>query len=50
MSQSRGRLAFAGIMIAGLAAVVVAVTVSGRRVTLPEHPLLWAAFFLSGEP
>jgi hypothetical protein len=29
MSQNRGRLAFAGIMVAGLAAVVVAVTVSG---------------------
>jgi CHAT domain-containing protein/tetratricopeptide (TPR) repeat protein len=23
---------------------------AGRRVTLPEHPLLWAGFFLSGEP
>ena len=28
----------------------VIVTVGGRKVTLPEHPLLWAAFFLSGEP
>jgi hypothetical protein len=29
MSQNRGRLAFAGVLIAGLVAVVVAVTVSG---------------------
>jgi CHAT domain-containing protein len=28
----------------------VVVTAGGRKVTLPEHPLLWAAFFLSGEP
>lgn len=28
----------------------VVVSASGRRVTLPEHPLLWAAFFLTGEP
>ena len=28
----------------------ISVTVGGRTVKLPEHPLLWAAFFLSGEP
>ncbi len=28
----------------------VVIEPSGRRVVLPEHPLLWAAFFLSGEP
>jgi CHAT domain-containing protein len=37
-------------LLADLRAGKVVVTVAGRRVTLPEHPLLWAAFFLSGEP
>jgi CHAT domain-containing protein len=37
-------------LLADLRAGKVAVTVGGRRVTLPEHPLLWAGFFLSGEP
>jgi CHAT domain-containing protein/tetratricopeptide (TPR) repeat protein len=37
-------------LLADLRAGKVVVTGSGRRVTLPEHPLLWAAFFLSGEP
>ena len=37
-------------LLADLRAGKVVVTVSGRRITLPEHPLLWAAFFLSGEP
>ena len=37
-------------LLADLRAGKVVVTASGRRVTLPEHPLLWAAFFLSGEP
>jgi CHAT domain-containing protein len=37
-------------LLADLRAGRVVVTVGNRRVTLPEHPLLWAAFFLSGEP
>jgi len=37
-------------LLADLRAGRVVITASGRRVTLPEHPLLWAAFFLSGEP
>ena len=37
-------------LLADLRAGRVAITVGGRKVTLPEHPLLWAAFFLSGEP
>jgi CHAT domain-containing protein/tetratricopeptide (TPR) repeat protein len=37
-------------LLADLRAGKVIVTAGGRRVTLPEHPLLWAAFFLSGEP
>jgi CHAT domain-containing protein/tetratricopeptide (TPR) repeat protein len=37
-------------LLADLRAGRVVVMASGRRVTLPEHPLLWAAFFLSGEP
>jgi CHAT domain-containing protein len=37
-------------LLQALRAGRVVVDVSGRRVTLPEHPLLWAAFFLSGEP
>jgi CHAT domain-containing protein/tetratricopeptide (TPR) repeat protein len=37
-------------LLADLRAGKVVVTAAGRRVTLPEHPLLWAAFFLSGEP
>lgn len=37
-------------LLADLRAGKVVITVSGRRITLPEHPLLWAAFFLSGEP
>jgi len=37
-------------LLADLRAGKVVVTVGGRKVTLPEHPLLWAAFFLSGEP
>jgi CHAT domain-containing protein len=37
-------------LIADLRAGKVVVTASGRRITLPEHPLLWAGFFLSGEP
>jgi CHAT domain-containing protein/tetratricopeptide (TPR) repeat protein len=37
-------------LLADLRAGKVVITASGRRVTLPEHPLLWAAFFLSGEP
>ena len=37
-------------LLADLRAGKVVVTAAGRRVTLPEHPLIWAAFFLSGEP
>ena len=37
-------------LLKDLRAGKVIVTASGRRITLPEHPLLWAAFFLSGEP
>ena len=37
-------------LLADLRAGKVVVTAGGRKVTLPEHPLLWAAFFLSGEP
>jgi CHAT domain-containing protein len=37
-------------LLADLRAGKVIVTAGGRKVTLPEHPLLWAAFFLSGEP
>jgi CHAT domain-containing protein/tetratricopeptide (TPR) repeat protein len=37
-------------LLAELRAGNVVVSAAGRRVTLPEHPLLWAAFFLSGEP
>lgn len=37
-------------LLADLRTGKLVVTVSGRRITLPEHPLLWAAFFLSGEP
>jgi len=37
-------------LLADLRAGKVAVTVGGRKIPLPEHPLLWAAFFLSGEP
>ncbi len=37
-------------LLADLRAGRVVVTVAGRRVTLPEHPLLWAGFVLSGEP
>jgi CHAT domain-containing protein len=37
-------------LLADLRAGKVIVTAGGREVTLPEHPLLWAAFFLSGEP
>ena len=37
-------------LLRDLRAGKVIVTASGRKVTLPEHPLLWAAFFLSGEP
>jgi CHAT domain-containing protein/tetratricopeptide (TPR) repeat protein len=37
-------------LLADLRAGKVIVTAGGRQVTLPEHPLLWAAFFLSGEP
>jgi CHAT domain-containing protein len=37
-------------LLADLRAGRVAVMAAGRRVILPEHPLLWAAFFLSGEP
>jgi CHAT domain-containing protein/tetratricopeptide (TPR) repeat protein len=37
-------------LLADLRAGKVVVAAAGRRVTLPEHPLLWAAFFLSGEP
>jgi CHAT domain-containing protein len=37
-------------LLANLRAGKVVVTASGRQVALPEHPLLWAAFFLSGEP
>ena len=37
-------------LLADLRAGKVIVNAGGRRVTLPEHPLLWAAFFLSGEP
>lgn len=37
-------------LLADLRAGKVVVTVSGRRITLPDHPLLWAGFFLSGEP
>ena len=37
-------------LLADLRAGKVVVTAGGRKITLPEHPLLWAAFFLSGEP
>jgi CHAT domain-containing protein/tetratricopeptide (TPR) repeat protein len=37
-------------LLRALRAGRVVVDVPGRRVTLPEHPLLWAGFFLSGEP
>lgn len=37
-------------LLADLRAGRVTVAAGGRRVTLPEHPLLWAGFFLSGEP
>ena len=37
-------------LLAELRAGRVFVTASGRRVALPEHPLLWAGFYLSGEP
>jgi CHAT domain-containing protein len=37
-------------LLADLRAGRAVVTAAGRRVTLPEHPLLWAGFFLSGEP
>jgi CHAT domain-containing protein/tetratricopeptide (TPR) repeat protein len=37
-------------LLADLRAGKVIVTAGGRKITLPEHPLLWAAFFLSGEP
>lgn len=37
-------------LLKDLRAGKVVITVAGRAVTLPEHPLLWAAFFLSGEP
>jgi hypothetical protein len=37
-------------LLADLRAGRVRITVSGRRVTLPEHPLLWAGMFLAGEP
>ena len=37
-------------LLGDLRAGKIVVTAGGRKVTLPEHPLLWAAFFLSGEP
>jgi CHAT domain-containing protein len=37
-------------LLRDLRAGKVVVTAGSRRVTLPEHPLLWAAFFLTGEP
>lgn len=37
-------------LLADLRGKKIVITVGGRTVTLPEHPLLWAAFFLSGEP
>lgn len=37
-------------LLADLRAGKITVTAGGRKVILPEHPLLWAAFFLSGEP
>ena len=37
-------------LMADLRAGRVVVTLAGRRLTLPEHPLLWAGFFLTGEP
>jgi CHAT domain-containing protein len=37
-------------LLADLRAGRVAVTASGTRVVLPEHPLLWAGFVMVGEP
>jgi CHAT domain-containing protein/tetratricopeptide (TPR) repeat protein len=37
-------------LLRDLRAGKIIVTAGGRQITLPEHPLLWAAFFLSGEP
>jgi CHAT domain-containing protein/tetratricopeptide (TPR) repeat protein len=37
-------------LLADLRAGRVAVSSGGRRVVLPEHPLLWAGFVLIGEP
>jgi CHAT domain-containing protein len=37
-------------LLNNLRAGKVIITAGSRNVALPEHPLLWAAFFLSGEP
>ena len=37
-------------LLADLRAGKLVVAAGGRPITLPEHPLLWAAFFLTGEP
>lgn len=55
-SYARGRAKSGSLRAAQLAllrdlrAGKVVIASGSRRVALPEHPLLWAAFFLTGEP
>lgn len=49
-AKSRSLRAAQLALLADLRAGRIEVTVAGRRIVLPEHPLLWAGFFMSGEP